>query len=125
MGKGKKGLFDKADVKLARFARALAHPARIAIIRLLAAREACCFNEISKAIPLADSTVSQHLAELRKAGLINASPDLPRIRYSISNGDLKAARKLLKDIAKTGSKKHEPRMNDVRHNYAGELSQAR
>ena len=56
MGKGKKGLFDKADVKLARFARALAHPARIAIIRLLAAREACCFNEISKAIPDRKST---------------------------------------------------------------------
>ncbi len=125
MGRVKKGLFDKADVKLARYARALAHPARIAVIRLLAAREACCFNEISKAIPLADSTVSQHLAELRKAGLINASPDLPRIRYSISSDDWRVARKLLKEIAKTGSKKHGPLMDDTGQKQAREPGQPR
>lgn len=100
MSRIQKGKFEKADVKLARYAKALAHPARIAIMRHLSGIDACCFAEISKAIPLADSTVSQHLAELKSAGLIQDSPDPPRIKYCISTDELRTVRKLVKEITK-------------------------
>ena len=107
MSRVQKGKFDKADVKLARYAKALAHPARVAIMRHLSAGDTFGFTEISKAIPLADSTVSQHLAELKSAGLIHDSPDPPRIKYCISVDDWRAVRKLVKEITKIRSTKNE------------------
>lgn len=107
MARVQKGKFDKADVKLARYAKALSHPARIAIMRHLSDMDACCFNEISRVIPLADSTVSQHLTELKSAGLIIDSPDPPRIKYCISVDDWRAVRKLVKEITKKRSAKDE------------------
>lgn len=92
--------FPADDIKLARFARALSHPARIGIIRHLASLDTCCFNEISKELPLADSTVSQHLSELKKAGLIQGSIEPPRIRYCINEKNWKTARKFLKEFLK-------------------------
>jgi ArsR family transcriptional regulator len=96
----KKGKFKKDDVKLAKIAKALAHPARIAIIRHLASMDTCYFNEISKELPLADSTVSQHISELKSAGLIQGSFEPPRIKYCINIEGWKQARKLLKEFTK-------------------------
>jgi ArsR family transcriptional regulator len=96
----KKGKFKKDDVKLAKIAKALAHPARIAIIRHLASMDTCYFNEISKELPLADSTVSQHMSELKSAGLIQGSFEPPRIKYCINIEGWKQARKLLKEFSK-------------------------
>jgi ArsR family transcriptional regulator len=64
-------LFDAKDIKLAELAKALSHPARIAILRKLAEQNKCLCGEIVEVLPLAQSTVSQHLKELKKAGLIS------------------------------------------------------
>jgi DNA-binding transcriptional ArsR family regulator len=100
MAQSKKEKFNKDDIRLARIAKALAHPARIAIIRYLALKDECFFNEISKELPLADSTVSQHMSELKSAGLIQGSFEPPKIKYCISTEGWKQARKLLKGFAK-------------------------
>jgi ArsR family transcriptional regulator len=102
MAPSKSNQFPKEDIKLAKFAKAMAHPARIAILRHLASLDTCCFNEISREIPLADSTVSQHMSELKSAGLIQGSFEPPRIKYCINQENWKLARKLLKELTKTG-----------------------
>lgn len=73
----------EADALLARLAKALGHPARIAIIRLLARRETCVCGEIVAELPLAQSTVSQHLKVLKEAGLIRGDVDGPRVCYCL------------------------------------------
>jgi DNA-binding transcriptional ArsR family regulator len=102
-----KKIYLEKDVKLARFAKALGHPARIAILRHLASLETCCFNEISKEVPLADSTVSQHLTELKKAGLIQGSIEPPRVKYCINYKNWKRARKYFKELTKIKIVKNE------------------
>lgn len=92
--------YNKVDISLSRFAKALAHPARISILRLLSVRKSCYFNEISKTLPLAESTVSQHLTELKSAGLIVGNSEPPKIKYSINIQKLKKVRKLLKGMTK-------------------------
>ncbi len=72
-----------ADEELAGFARALAHPARVRILRLLAVRETCVCGEIVDEIELAQSTVSQHLKVLKDAGLICGEIDGPRTCYCL------------------------------------------
>ncbi|MFQ6115564.1 MAG: ArsR/SmtB family transcription factor [bacterium] len=63
--------FGALDTKVADLAKALSHPARIAILRLLAQKNRCSCGEIVDILPLAQSTVSQHLKELKRAGLVN------------------------------------------------------
>ena len=92
--------YPESDIKIAVFAKALGHPARIAILRHLASAGTCLFKEISEKLPLADSTVSQHMAELRKAGLINGDSEPPRVKYSIDHKNWKNARKYLKEFTK-------------------------
>lgn len=70
-----------ADEELALVAKALGHPVRVQILRLLLEREQCVCGEIVDAFPLAQSTVSQHLRVLREAGLIYGETDGPRICY--------------------------------------------
>jgi ArsR family transcriptional regulator, arsenate/arsenite/antimonite-responsive transcriptional repressor len=107
MKSSNKKYYPPEDVKIARFAKALGHPARIAILRHLASLETCCFNEISKEIPLADSTVSQHLSELKNAGLIQGSFDPPRVQYCINYENWKISRKYLKEFTKIRVLKNE------------------
>ena len=80
----KKEAFSKKEQDLAEFAKALAHPARIAILKVLAQHNECICGEIVDVLPLAQSTVSQHLKELKNAGLINGSVDGPRSCYCIN-----------------------------------------
>jgi len=100
MAPSKKENYSKEDIRLAQFAKALSHPARISILKHLASMETCCFNEISKEVPLADSTVSQHLAELKKAGLIQGSIEPPKVKYCINYENWKLARKQFKEFSK-------------------------
>ncbi len=72
-----------ADEALAALARALAHPARLQILRTLATRGTCVCGQIVDVLPLAQSTVSQHLKALREAGLICGETDGPRTCYCI------------------------------------------
>lgn len=80
----KKEAFGKKEQELAVFAKALSHPARIAILKVLAQRNECICGEIVEVLPLAQSTVSQHLKELKNAGLIQGTLDGPRSCYCIN-----------------------------------------
>jgi len=80
----KKEEFTQREQDLANFAKAMAHPARIAILKVLAQRNECICGEIVDLLPLAQSTVSQHLKELKTAGLITGTIDGPRSCYCIN-----------------------------------------
>jgi ArsR family transcriptional regulator len=80
----KKEAFGKKEQELAEFAKALSHPARIAILKVLAQKNECICGEIVEVLPLAQSTVSQHLKELKDAGLIEGTVDGPRCCYCIN-----------------------------------------
>jgi len=80
----KKEEFTQKEQDLANFAKAMSHPARIAILKVLAQRNECICGEIVELLPLAQSTVSQHLKELKTAGLISGSIDGPRSCYCIN-----------------------------------------
>ncbi|HZO81839.1 MAG TPA: metalloregulator ArsR/SmtB family transcription factor [Candidatus Binataceae bacterium] len=84
-----------ADEELARLARALGHPARVRIVRLLEARNGCVCGELVEAIPLAQSTVSQHLKVLKEAGLIQGEIDGPRVCYCLVPAALRRLRMLV------------------------------
>ncbi len=73
----------EADEELALLTKALGHPARVQIMRLLARRNACICGDIVDELPLAQSTVSQHLKVLKEAGLIRGEIDGPRVGYCI------------------------------------------
>lgn len=75
--------FDEPLQELARFARAISHPARLAILKYLAETPACISGDISDYIPLSRTTVSQHLKELRDMGLIHGEIDGLRINYCL------------------------------------------
>ena len=80
----KKASFTQKEQDLAEFAKAIAHPARIAILKVLAQRNECVCGEIVAVLPLAQSTVSQHLKELKNAGLINGTVDGTSTCYCIN-----------------------------------------
>lgn len=84
MAINKKEMFDNQSLKLSAFAKAISHPARIEILRILAQRNSCICGEIVLEIPLAQSTVSQHLKELKSAGLISGVIDGPRSCYCLN-----------------------------------------
>lgn len=69
--------------RLARFAKAMGHPTRIAILHFLAQRNECFFGDIHDVLPIAKATVSQHLSELKDAGLIRGTIEPPKVRYCI------------------------------------------
>ena len=92
----KKEAFGKKEQELAEFAKALSHPARIAILKVLAQKNECICGEIVDVLPLAQSTVSQHLKELKNAGLIQGTLDGPRSCYCI---DWKAFEKFSNDLS--------------------------
>jgi ArsR family transcriptional regulator len=73
----------EADEELAMLAKALGHPARVQILRILARRTSCVCGDIVEELPLAQSTVSQHLKVLKEAGLVRGEIDGPRICYCI------------------------------------------
>ncbi len=84
MAFNKKEEFTQKEQELAAFAKAMSHPARIAILKVLAGRDTCICGDIVEELPLAQSTVSQHLKELKSAGLIEGTIDGPRSCYCIN-----------------------------------------
>lgn len=86
--------YTEDEIRLGRIAKALGHPARIAILRHLASINTCCFSEISEELPIAASTVSQHLSELKDAGLIQGSIESPKVKYCINIDNWNLAKKL-------------------------------
>lgn len=84
-----------ADADLAAFAKALSHPVRVRILRMLAQREARMCSHIVDELPLAQSTVSEHLRILRQAGLIRANESGPRVSYCIEPSALARLKSLM------------------------------
>ena len=93
MALNKKESFSSDEIQLADFAKALSHPARIAILQTLAKRNTCICGEIVEVLPLAQATVSQHLKELKKAGLVKGEVDGVRSCYCINNEVFNKAQK--------------------------------
>ncbi len=89
----------KDDSKqLARFAKALGHPTRIAILKHLE-HQSCCFTgDLVDIFPLAQSTISQHLKELKNAGLIQGELNPPKIKYCINKENWKTAKALFQSF---------------------------
>ena len=86
--------YTEETLALARFAKALGHPVRIKILRFLADQSCCFTGELVDVLPLAQSTVSQHLKELRDAGLIQGEIEPPRVRYCINETNWEKAKEL-------------------------------
>ena len=77
-------LFDDKQIKTAQFAKALGHPARVAILQILASRNTCICGDITDQLPLAQSTVSQHLKALKSAGIIKGEIDGVKTCYCLN-----------------------------------------
>ncbi|MDR1756482.1 MAG: winged helix-turn-helix domain-containing protein [Culturomica sp.] len=90
--------YTQEEEQLARFAKAMGHPARIAILKFLASRDDCFFGDIHEVLPIAKATVSQHLSELKDAGLIQGEIFPPKVKYCINPGNWMLANELLSGL---------------------------
>lgn len=79
--------------------KALGHPVRIGIVRQLIERDRCCCGDFCASLPLAQSTISQHLDLLRRAGLVDFEPDGNRSRYSLNRAAFKALARAIAQVA--------------------------
>ncbi len=98
MAQAKTGAFDPALVRTAGLAKALAHPVRIRILEILASRRGCICGGLVERLPLAQSTVSRHLQDLRDAGLIRGDVDGPRTCYCLDPKVVAEARAAFADV---------------------------
>jgi ArsR family transcriptional regulator, arsenate/arsenite/antimonite-responsive transcriptional repressor len=95
MGTSKKEKFSASQNRLADITKALAHPARIAIIQFLSTKDICMCGDIVEELPLSQATVSQHLAELKRVGLIKGEIEGPKVCYCINQNVWREAKQLL------------------------------
>jgi DNA-binding transcriptional ArsR family regulator len=98
MGSAKTEDFSVKDNKTASYAKALAHPARVAIVKLLIRKQACICGDIVEELPLSQSTVSQHLKELKEAGLIKGEIEGAKVCYCIDEIEWKQAQAYMTDL---------------------------
>lgn len=98
MGSTKSEEFSVKDNRIAGYAKALAHPARVAILRLLIQRKACICGDIVDELPLSQSTVSQHLKELKSAGLIKGDIEGASVCYCIDDQEMTSAQQILQGL---------------------------
>lgn len=98
MGLSKTEDFTRAQNDLAVLAKALGHPARIAILQFLIKTKTCVCGDIVDKLPLSQSTVSQHLGELKKAGLIRGDIDGPSVCYCIDQRVWNKAKKMIGEL---------------------------
>ncbi len=84
--------------QLARFAKALGHPARIAIMDFLLKQKCCFFGDINEVLPISKATVSQHLKELKEAGLIQGEIETPKVKYCVNIENWEMASKLFSEF---------------------------
>ena len=90
--------YSEEQEKMARFAKAMGHPARMAILQFLLAQESCYFGDIHEELPIAKATVSQHLKELKDAVLIQGEIEAPKVRYCINKENWELARRMFADF---------------------------
>ena len=89
---------DRSADQLAKLAWAIAHPTRVQILRLLIGRDACMCGEIVSCLPLAQSTVSQHLKILKESGLIQGEVDGPKVCYCVNEAQLAQLKQLVERL---------------------------
>lgn len=94
--------YTEHEEQIARFAKAMGHPARMAILHFLASQQSCFFGEIHEVLPIAKATVSQHLKELKEAGLIQGEIEAPKVRYYINRSNWLLARDLFAEFFREG-----------------------
>jgi predicted transcriptional regulator len=88
-------------LQLAKFAKALSHPSRVYILKKLSEMHSCCYSgDLVEELPIGRSTLSQHLKELKIAGLIQGETEPPFIKYCLNRENWETARKLFGDIFK-------------------------
>lgn len=98
MGLAKTEDFTVKDNKIAKYAKAMAHPARVAILQLLIKTQDCICGDIVEELPLSQSTISQHLKELKEAGLIKGNIDGASVCYCIDEKGWEEAKAYLKNL---------------------------
>ncbi len=90
--------FSTEQIQTARFAKAFSHPVRIYILQLLEKQSCCYSGDLSEDLPIAKSTLSQHLKELKNAGLIQGEIELPKIKYCLHQENWKLAQNLISEF---------------------------
>ena len=86
--------------KIARYAKAMAHPIRMYVLKLLLKQSCCYSGDLYEKLPIVKSNLSQHLKELKDAGLIQGEIETPKIKYCINKENWKEAQELFKNIFK-------------------------
>ena len=92
MAFSKKEEFSEEEIRLADIGKALSHPARISILKILAKMNVCVCGDIVELLPLSQSTVSQHLKELKRVGLITGEIEGPKVCYCLNDEVIKEAK---------------------------------
>lgn len=90
--------YTEDQLQIARFAKAMGHPVRVYILQLLAKQSCCYSGDLSEVLPIAKSTLSQHLAELKDAGLIQGEIEPPKVKYCLNPENWEKAKKLFKNL---------------------------
>lgn len=90
--------YDESTEKLVVYAKALAHPTRVAILKFLEKKSCSCAGDLQDLFPLAQSTISQHIKELKNAGLIEGELKSPKINYRINSENWSSAKKLFQEL---------------------------
>lgn len=94
MAYSKKELFSSQEIEISKIAKAISHPARVKILNILVDTNVCMCGDIVELLPLSQSTVSQHLKELKQAGLVKGEIDGPKVCYCIDTKTMNKAKKL-------------------------------
>lgn len=86
--------------KIARYAKAMGHPIRMYVLELLSKQSCCYSGDLTEELPIAKSTLSQHLKELKDAGLIQGEIETPKVKYCINKENWSEAQTLFKKFLK-------------------------
>ena len=95
---GEKEIITSDQKKFARYAKAMGHPVRMYILETLSKQSCCYSGDLSEVLPIAKSTLSQHLKELKSAGLIQGEIETPKIRYCLNKQNWEEARTFYKKL---------------------------
>ena len=97
--------YEEAEVRLAKYAKAIGHPVRIQILTVLTNQPCCYTGDLTNKIPLAQSTISQHLKVLKDAGLIQGEIMPPKVKYCLNQDNWPEAKKLFRTLFKSSPPK--------------------
>jgi len=99
--KNKDTIISSDQKAIARFSKAMGHPIRMFVLELLS-KQACCYSgDLTEVLPIAKSTLSQHLKELKDAGLIQGEIEAPKIKYCLNQENWKLAQNLFNKFLNT------------------------